>query len=130
MSRELELQEYIKILENRHKTYIAALVKDIDVLKEQINVLKYALKGASSEHLSIKYSISPEMLIPNIRERDFIDAVSKHTNNMMVHQIEEKLGNRYKLEEDYSKALQYIRYLQNHMDSKAIYYKSFEQRVN
>ena len=131
MSRELELEltEYIRILENRHKAEIEAEKRDRNILKEQVNILKYALKGACQEHLNIKYCISPEMLTQSIRDRDLIDLVVKQTTNMMSHHIEEKLGNRYKLEQDYSKALQYIRYLQNHAAAKGVIFSPFEHRI-
>lgn len=116
--------EYIDMERKRHAEYIEERNEVIKNLKEEINQLHYTVKGACSEHLSLRISVSPEMMASS-NERDLAQFMTEKANKQMAHAVEKQLGDRYELNKEYDRAIRHIFYLENHARSRGVSFTEF-----
>lgn len=124
IERIIELEKIIDLERKRFNVLLYNKDMEIKSLKEEINTLHYTVKGACSEHLYLKISVSPEMMA-SISERDLTQLMTERANKQMAHAVEKQLGDRYNLIKEYDKALRHIFYLEHIVSTNCIQFTNY-----
>lgn len=98
-------------------------------LRDECDLLRYALRGVCDTNLHIRVNLEPSMLSGgDERLWDAVQAIVEHYSASVAHEIERRLGERHELLKELDEARAHIRYLEGHASSRGLSFQPYGLR--
>jgi hypothetical protein len=123
-----ELTIALRRLRAEHAHALAAKDKEIAALKDEAQLLRFAVKGVCAEYITIRVEASPGMMHSETVD-DFIRMVSENATRSLSRTIEERLGGMHKLHKENAAMQAYAHYLQRRLAERGCGYRTLEEFV-